>query len=154
MLRRPPRSTRSYTPFPYTTLFRSPFATPWRTIRIADDAAGLVESDLELNLNEPNKLGDVSWFKPMKYIGIWWGMIRGPWSWAAGPNHGATTARTKQYIDFAAKNGFGGVPVEGWNKGWNGNLFGHGDESRLTEATPDFDWKAVTDYARKQGGKR
>lgn len=128
-----------------------PFHTPWRTIRIADDAAGLVENDLELNLNEPNKLGDVSWFKPMKYIGIWWGMIRGPWSWAEGPNHGATTERTKQYIDFAAKNGFGGVLVEGWNKGWNGNWFGHGDEYSFTEATPDFDLKAVTDYARKKG---
>src|SRR3546814_7396958 len=97
------RSTLTDTLFPYTTLFRS-----WRTIRIADDAAGLVENDLELNLNEPNKLGDVSWFKPMKYIGIWWGMIRGDWSWAEGPKHGATTERTKQYIDFAAKHGFGG----------------------------------------------
>lgn len=128
-----------------------PFATPWRTIRIADNAAGLVESDLELNLNEPNKLGDVSWFKPMKYIGIWWGMIRGDWSWAEGPKHGATTERTKQYIDFAAKHGFGGVLVEGWNKGWNGNWFGHGDEFSFTRATPDFDLKAVTDYARKKG---
>ena len=128
-----------------------PFATPWRTIRIADDAAGLVENDLELNLNEPNKLGDTSWFKPMKYIGIWWGMIRGPWSWAEGPQHGATTERTKQYIDFAAKHGFGGVLVEGWNKGWNGNWFGHGDEYSFTEATPDFDLKAVTDYGRKKG---
>ena len=127
-----------------------PFATPWRTIRIADNAAGLVTSDLELNLNEPNKFGDVSWVKPMKYIGIWWGMIRGPWSWGEGPNHGATTARTKQYIDFAAKHGFGGVLVEGWNKGWNGNWFGHGDEYSFTEATPDFDLKAVTDYARKK----
>src|SRR3546814_2250592 len=68
-----------------------PFATPWRTIRIADDAAGLVESDLELNLHEPNKLGDVNWFKPMKYHGIWWGMIRGDWSWAERPKHGAPT---------------------------------------------------------------
>ncbi len=128
-----------------------PFATPWRTIRIADNAAGLVESDLELNLNEPNKLGDVSWVKPMKYIGIWWGMIRGPWSWAEGPQHGATTERTKQYIDFAAKHGFGGVLVEGWNKGWNGNWFGHGHDYSFTEAYPDFDLKAVTDYARKKG---
>ncbi|HKX87596.1 MAG TPA: glycoside hydrolase family 97 catalytic domain-containing protein, partial [Sphingopyxis sp.] len=127
-----------------------PFATPWRTIRIADNAAGLVESDLELNLNEPNKLGDVSWFKPMKYVGIWWGMIRGDWSWAEGPTHGATTERTKATIDFAAKHGFGGVLVEGWNKGWNGNWFGHGDEYSFTEATPDFDLKAVTDYARKK----
>ncbi|WP_227340175.1 glycoside hydrolase family 97 protein [Sphingopyxis sp. P8] len=128
-----------------------PFATPWRTIRIADSAAGLVESDLELNLNEPNKLGDVSWVKPMKYIGIWWGMIRGPWSWAEGPRHGATTERTKQYIDFAAKHGFGGVLVEGWNKGWNVNWFGHGDQFRYTEPVADFDLKEVADYARKKG---
>ncbi len=122
-----------------------PFATPWRTIRIADDAAGLVASDLELNLNEPNRLGDVNWVKPMKYIGIWWGMIRGPWSWGEGPNHGATTARAKQYIDFAAKHGFGGVLVEGWNTGWNGGLF------NFTKPAADFDLKAVTDYARKKG---
>ena len=128
-----------------------PFDTPWRTIRITDDAAGLVESDLELNLNEPNKLGDVSWVKPMKYIGIWWGMIRGPWSWAEGKDHGATTARTKQYIDFAAKHGFGGVLVEGWNKGWNSNWFGHGHDYSFTQAYPDFDLKAVTDYARQKG---
>lgn len=127
-----------------------PFNTPWRTIRIADSAKGLVENDLELNLNEPNKLGDVSWFKPMKYIGIWWGMIRGDWSWAEGPNHGATTARTKQYIDFAAKHGFGGVLVEGWDKGWNGSWFGNGADFSFTEATPDFDLGAVTSYAAKK----
>ena len=122
-----------------------PFATPWRTIRIADDAAGLVESDLELNLNEPNRLGDVSWVKPMKYIGIWWGMIRGPWSWGEGPNHGATTTRAKQYIDFAAKHGFRGVLVEGWNTGWNGGLFD------FTRPAADFDLKVVADYARAKG---
>lgn len=127
-----------------------PFNTPWRTIRVADNAAGLVENDLELNLNEPNKIGDVSWFKPMKYIGIWWGMIRGDWTWAEGPRHGATTERTKQYIDFAAKNGFGGVLVEGWDKGWNGDWFGHGQDFSFTEPTPDFDLKAVTAYAAKQ----
>ena len=131
----------------------TPFATPWRTIRIADNAAGLVENDLELNLNEPNKLGDVSWFKPGKYIGIWWGMISGRWSWAEGPNHGATTARARQYIDFAAKHGFSGVLIEGWNKGWNGDWFGHGDEFSFTEATPDFDLRGVAAYARKKGVK-
>ncbi len=129
----------------------TPFTTPWRTIIMADSAAGLVESNIELNLNEPNKLGDVSWFKPAKYIGIWWGMISGKWSWAEGPNHGATTARTKEYIDFAAKHKFRGVLVEGWNKGWNGDWFGHGDEFSFTQAVPDFDLKAVTDYARSKG---
>ncbi|MFY9352000.1 MAG: glycoside hydrolase family 97 protein [Sphingobium sp.] len=128
-----------------------PFNTPWRSIRIADSAAGLVESDLELNLNEPNRLGDVSWFTPAKYIGIWWGMIRGDWSWAEGPKHGATTARTKQYIDFAAKHGFRGVLVEGWDKGWNGEWFGHGDAFSFTQATLDFDLPGLAAYAKKKG---
>jgi alpha-glucosidase len=97
----------------YKVIRELPFATPWRTIRIADNAAGLVENDLELNLNEPNKLGDVSWFKPARYIGIWWGKIRSDWTWAEGPRHGATTARTRRYIDFAAQHGFRGVLVEG-----------------------------------------
>lgn len=129
----------------------APFVTPWRTIRIADHAAGLVESDLELNLNEPSKVADVSWFKPQKYIGIWWGMIAGKWSWAEGPDHGATTARTREHIDFAARHGFSGVLVEGWNKGWNGNWFGHGDEFSFTEATPDFDLEGLAAYAKSKG---
>jgi alpha-glucosidase len=129
----------------------TPFATPWRTIRISDDAKGLYNNDLELNLNEPNKLGDVSWVKPMRYIGIWWGMHLNKFSWAQGPIHGATTARAKDYIDFAAKNRFGGVLIEGWNKGWDGNWFGHGDEFSFTESTPDFDLKAVTEYGRSKG---
>lgn len=128
-----------------------PFNTPWRTMRIADSAKGIVENDLELNLNEPNKIGDVLYFKPMKYVGIWWGMIRGDWSWAEGPKHGATTERTKQYIDFAAKNGFGGVLVEGWDKGWNGTWFGNGKDFSYTQATPDFDIEAVTKYGAKKG---
>jgi alpha-glucosidase len=128
-----------------------PFATPWRTIRVADDARGLVENDLELNLNEPNKLGDVSWFKPGRYVGIWWGMISGKWSWAKGAQHGATTERTKALIDFAKKHKFRGVLVEGWNEGWDGDWFGTGFDYSFTRSTPDFDLKAVTDHARKQG---
>ena len=129
----------------------TPFSTPWRTIRITDSAPALYDNDLELNLNEPNKLGDVSWVKPMRYIGIWWGMHLDKYSWAQGPKHGATTARAKAYIDFAAKHGFGGVLIEGWNKGWDGNWFGHGDEFSFTESTPDFDLKAVSDYGRSKG---
>ena len=129
----------------------TPFSTPWRTIRISDDAKGLYNNDLELNLNEPNKLGDVNWVKPMRYIGIWWGMHLDRLSWSQGPKHGATTARAKEYIDFAAKNGFGGVFIEGWNKGWDGNWFGHGDAFSFTQSTPDFDLKTVTDYGRSKG---
>ncbi len=127
------------------------FTTPWRTLRISSDAAGLVESDLELNLNEPNKLGDVSWFEPAKYIGIWWGMIRGDWSWAQGENHGATTERAKKYIDFAAEHGFRGVLIEGWNVGWDGNWFGNGRNYSFTESYPDFDFEEVAAYAESKG---
>ncbi|WP_435418067.1 glycoside hydrolase family 97 protein [Parerythrobacter aurantius] len=127
------------------------FTTPWRSIRISDGAAGLVENDLELNLNEPNALGDVSFFKPAKYIGIWWGMISNRWTWAEGDRHGATTERAKQYIDFAAKHGFRGILIEGWNEGWNGNWFGDGRDFSFTKAYPDFDFAEVTAYAKKKG---
>lgn len=127
------------------------FHTPWRTIRIADNAAGLVESNLELNLNEPNKLGDVSWFEPAKYIGIWWGMISNRWTWAQGERHGATTERAKEYVDFAAANGFRGILIEGWNLGWDGNWFGNGRDYSFTQSYPDFDLDEVAAYAREKG---
>ena len=129
----------------------APFHTPWRSIRIADDTAGLYESDLELNLNEPNKLGDVSWFEPHKYIGIWWEMHLDESSWSSGEKHGATTENAKRHIDFAAEHGFRGVLIEGWNVGWDGNWFGNGREFNFTQAYPDFDIEAVAAYARDKG---
>jgi len=129
----------------------APFVTPWRTLQIADDAPGLYMSNLILNLNEPNKLGDVSWVKPYKYVGIWWGMHLGTKTWASGAKHGATTAETKRYIDFAAQHGFRGVLVEGWNKGWDGDWFAKGDEFSFTEPYPDFDLAALAAYAKKKG---
>ena len=129
----------------------TPFPTPWRTIQIADQAAGLVESSLILNLNEPNALGDVSWFKPMKYVGIWWEMHLDRSTWGAGPKHGATTANTLKHIDFAAQNGFGGVLVEGWNKGWDGEWFGNGWDYSFTEPYPDWDIERIGAYARQKG---
>jgi alpha-glucosidase len=129
----------------------APFVTPWRTLQIADSAPGLYMSHLILNLNEPNKLGDVSWVKPMKYVGIWWGMHLGSWTWSSGPAHGATTAHAKEYIDFAAKNGFGGVLIEGWNIGWDADWFANGDSFSFTQPYPDFDLQVVAAYARKKG---
>jgi len=128
-----------------------PFVTPWRTLQIASSAPGLYMSDLILNLNEPNKLGDVSWVKPFKYVGIWWGMHLGTKTWASGPKHGATTAETKRYIDFAAQHHFRGVLVEGWNKGWDGDWFASGQDFSFTEAYPDFDIVALAAYAKKKG---
>ena len=130
---------------------QGPFTTPWRTMRIADNAAGLYMSDLELNLNEPNKLGDVSWVKPSKFVGVWWGMHLQQTTWNAGPKHGATTANTKKYIDFAAQNGFRGVLVEGWNRGWESD-WGHGGaDFSFTQAYPDFDLPALSKYAQQKG---
>ncbi len=129
----------------------APFATPWRVVLLSDDAAGLATSDLVLNLNEPNALGDVSWVKPMKYLGIWWEMHLDTKSWASGAKHGATTEDTIRYIDFAAEHGFGGVLVEGWNLGWDGDWFANGEAFSFTEAYPDFDIEKVTAHARDRG---
>ena len=127
------------------------WSTPWRTLIIADDAPGIYHSHLMLNLNEPNKLGDMSWFKPGKFAGVWWNMIKGEWSWARGPKHGATNANVKKYIDFAAANGVPDVLVEGWNVGWDGDWFGNGWDMDFAKPTEDFDVKALAAYARKKG---
>ena len=130
---------------------RTPFVTPWRTIQVSPDAAGLLNSSLILNLNEPNALGDVAWVEPGKYVGIWWAMHIGARTWGSGTTHGATTGEAKRYIDFAAQHGFDGVLVEGWNIGWDGDWFNNGAIFRFTEPYPDFDLEAVTDYARSKG---
>ena len=128
------------------------FKSPWRAVQVSDSAAGLINgSDIYLNLNKPNALGDVSYFKPGKYIGIWWGMHIGRFTWGSGPKHGATTKRTKAYIDFAAEHGFGGVLVEGWNLGWDGDWFHNGEVFNFTTPYPDFDLVALSDYAAEKG---
>lgn len=147
-----------------------PFSTPWRTIQIADRAGDLIESKLILNLNEPNKLGDVSWFKPTKYVGIWWEMHLGKSTWDyAGTQdmgswenlanvkpsgkHGATTANAKRYIDFAAANNIHGLLVEGWNTGWE-HWVGFEDREGVFDFVtpyPDYDLKEVVRYGREKG---
>ncbi|OYY79418.1 MAG: alpha-glucosidase [Sphingomonas sp. 28-62-20] len=125
--------------------------TPWRTLIIADNAAGLYMSHLMLNLNEPNKLGDMSWFKPGKFAGVWWNMIKGNWSWARGPKHGATNENVKKYIDFAAASGIHDVLVEGWNVGWDGDWFGNGNDMDFAQPTADFDANMLAAYGKKKG---
>src|SRR5690606_9399783 len=130
----------------------APFSTPWRTMLITDRAAGLIAAaDTFLNLNEPNALGDVSWVKPSKYVGIWWGMHLGTQSWGSGPTHGATTENTLRMIDFAAKNKFRGGLVEGWNEGWDGEWYLNGDLFSFTKPYPDFDLEQITKYAARKG---
>lgn len=129
----------------------APFHTPWRTLQISDNAAGLAMSNLILNLNEPNQLGDVSWVKPMKYVGVWWEMHLDKKSWASGAKHGATNENVRRHIDFAAEHGFDGVLVEGWNVGWDGDWFGNGEEFSFTQSYPDFDLEALTAYAKSKG---
>jgi len=129
----------------------TPFHTPWRTLQIAQRAGDLVESSLILNLNEPNALGDVSWVKPMKYVGVWWEMHMDLKTWSSGPKHGATNDNVRRHIDFAAEHGFGGVLVEGWNLGWDGDWFGNGEDFSFTQPYPDFDLPALSEYARGKG---
>ena len=131
-----------------------PFNTPWRTIQIAENAGDLIESNLIVNLNEPNKLGDVSWFKPTKYTGIWWEMHLGKSSWdMASGNHGATTENTKAFIDFSAKNNIGAVLVEGWNTGWEHWIGFEDREGVFDFVTPysDYDLQEVVRYGKEKG---
>jgi alpha-glucosidase len=130
---------------------RTPFVTPWRTIQLADRVSDLAPSLLGLKLNPPTVLPRTDWIHPMKYVGIWWGMHIGTMTWSSGPQHGATTANAKRYIDFAAANGFGGVLVEGWNLGWDGDWIANRDAFSFTKAYPDYDLAAVAAYAKQKG---
>jgi len=132
---------------------RTPFETPWRTIQLADKVTDLVPSLLALNLNPPSEITNTDWIKPMKYVGIWWGMHLNTMTWSSGPKHGATTENTKRYIDFAAKNGFGGVLVEGWNVGWDGDWIANRNAFSFTKAYADYDLPGVAAYAKQKGVK-
>lgn len=129
----------------------APHTSPWRTIQIAERPGDLITSYLILNLNEPNQLEDISWIQPGKYIGIWWAMHIDKWTWGSGSLHGATTEHTKEYIDFAAKYGFKGVLVEGWNRGWDGDWSRNGNYFSFTKPYGDFDLEEVTRYAAEKG---
>jgi len=152
---------------------QAPAVSPWRTIMVSDKATAILSSNMNLNLNEPNKLEDTSWIKPVKYIGVWWEMITGKSSWAytndlpavqlgktdytkTTPNgkHAATTEHVKEYIDFAAKHGFDAVLVEGWNEGWE-DWFGKSKDYVFDFVTPypDFDVEKIHDYAKSKGVK-
>ncbi|WP_282784338.1 glycoside hydrolase family 97 protein [Phaeodactylibacter xiamenensis] len=139
---------------PYKVKRKLPFHTPWRTVQVSPDAAGLIESNLIVNLNEPNQLGDVEWFKPTKYVGIWWEMHLGKSSWdMASGKHGATTENAKRYIDFAAENNIGAVLVEGWNTGWEHWIGFEDREGVFDFVTPyeDYDLEEVVRYANEKG---
>ena len=152
---------------------QAPCNTPWRTVIVSDDARDVLASHITLNLNEPCKIEDTSWIKPVKYVGVWWEMITGKSTWAytddvysvqlgvtdyskTKPNgkHGANTAHVKEYIDFAAEHGFDAVLVEGWNVGWE-DWFGKSKDYVFDFVTPypDFDVKGLHDYAKSKGIK-
>ncbi|MCE8589204.1 glycoside hydrolase family 97 protein [Bacteroides fragilis] len=152
---------------------QTPCQSPWRTIMVSDDARDILTSKLTLNLNEPCKLEDTSWIKPVKYVGVWWEMITGKSTWAytddvysvklgetdyakTKPNgrHGANNENVKRYIDFAAEHGFDQVLVEGWNEGWE-DWFGKSKDYVFDFVTPypDFDVKMLNEYAKNKGVK-
>ncbi len=128
---------------------KTPMQTPWRTIQVAENAGDLITSYLMLNLNEPCKMDDISWVKPMKYLGIWWAMHIGKYTFWESPKHGASTKHSKEYIDYCNKLGINDLLIEGWNKGWTPAWY----ENILhvfsfTQSANDFNFKEVTDYAR------
>jgi hypothetical protein len=152
---------------------QAPSVSPWRTIIVSNDAREVLASRMTLNLNEPCKIENTSWIKPIKYVGVWWEMITGKSSWAytddlpsvqlgvtdyskvkQSAKHAANTKHVKEYIDFAALHGFGGVLVEGWNEGWE-DWFGHEKDYvfDFVSPYPDFDVKAIHEYAKSKGIK-
>lgn len=129
---------------------KTSFTSPWRIVVLADDLNELVNSRLMLNLNEANKIGHAEWIKPMKYIGIWWGMHMKKMTWIEGKTHGATTENMMRYIDFASKNNIQGVLVEGWNVGWDGYMVGDGTKFSFSTPYPDFDISKISKYAAEK----
>lgn len=125
------------------------FKTPWRTLQIAPEAIGLINSGLILNLNEPCALETTDWIRPMKYVGVWWGMHLGVESWVINDRHGATTENAKRYIDFAANNNIEAVMFEGWNEGWEN--WGGNQSFDYTKPYADFDIKEIARYAKEKG---
>lgn len=125
------------------------FKTPWRTLQIAPEAVGLINSGLILNLNEPCALETTDWIRPMKYVGVWWGMHLGVESWVINDRHGATTENAKRYIDFAANNNIEAVMFEGWNEGWEN--WGGNQSFDYTKPYADFDIKEIARYAKEKG---
>lgn len=125
---------------------KMPFSSPWRMVILTRTLPEMVASRIMLNLNEPCAIEDPSWIKPMKFIGIWWGMHLKLMTWEAGPKHGATTENMKRYLAFAANNGFGGVLAEGWNLGWED--WRHFD---FTTPYPDWDMDELSRYADSLG---
>lgn len=150
---------------------QAPFQTPWRTVMVSDKATDILSSNLILNLNEPCKIEDTSWIKPVKYIGVWWEMICGAKAWSYTSDlpsvkldntyytkltphghHGANNESVRRYIDFAAEHGFDQVLVEGWNIGWE-DWFGKQKDYVFDFMTPypDFDIAALNEYAHSKG---
>jgi hypothetical protein len=132
---------------------QTPTQTPWRTILVSDKATDLLASRMILNLNAPSTITDPSWIKPQKFVGMWWEMHVGKANWPlAGGKHGANTQNVKKYIDFAAKYGFNGVLVEGWNVGWE-DWFGNWKEDVFDFVTPypDYNIDSLTAYAQGKG---
>ena len=150
---------------------QAPCKSPWRTVMVCEKATDVLASRLILNLNEPCAIEDVSWIHPTKYMGVWWEMITGKSEWsytydypsvqlgvtdyaASTPHgrHGANNENVRRYIDFAAENGFDGLPIEGWNEGWE-DWFGHQKDFVFDFLTPypDFDLPALNEYAHSKG---
>ena len=125
-----------------------PFNTPWRVIMIADSPIELITNHMVLNLNDPPKQ-DFSWVKPIKFIGIWWAMFVGEWTWAPGERHGASTKHLLEYIDAAKRLNIYGVLMEGWNDGWEGDWLQNGAVTNFMKAVDDLNLTEVTSYAKQ-----
>ena len=127
-----------------------PFSTPWRVVMCADREIDLIKNRITLNLNDPPH-EDFSWVKPIKFLGIWWAMYVGEWTWASGDRHGATTDHAFEYINSCHNLGIPGLLLEGWNNGWDGDWLANGNVTNFLASQPDCDMAQISSYARQMG---
>ena len=110
----------------------SPFATPWRVIMVAEKAGDLVQNNnLILNLNEANKIKDISWINPGKIMRV---MTQ-------------TTEDAKANIDFAVRHNLQYVLFD-WK--WYGPAFSFASDASKV-AIANFDLPGIIQYGKEKG---
>jgi alpha-glucosidase len=119
-----------------------PYSTPWRVVQTVSGPAGLINSNIFVNLNGPNKFKDSSWIQPGKVM----------WDWRArgfvtsdGFEYGLNNESIKRLIDFASEHNIRYTLLDaGW---YGGGLAAEGDP--LTPID-EVDVPALADYAASQ----
>lgn len=127
---------------------KTPFATPWRVLMVADDPGRLIESNIVFNLNESSAIEDTSWIKPGKTTFPWWNhyVLEG-----VDFEPGVNTATMKHYIDFCARHGIEFHSLDGLDIAWYGGPIAPTGPTDVTKAAPSIDMSELLRHAKEKG---